>query len=244
MCRMSAFDTGPNLQRDNVRAAVAAHIRQAILDGQLKPGERLKESALAETFGISRTPIREALMMLQTDGLITMTPHRGTFVRAFESSEVEDIFQLRTVLEALSAVRACERRTEEDLEAMEAAVIRLDAMDVERSGVADIWRENVAFHMAVAEAAHTAKLSAFLRNLFDLPIYYQRPVHYSTEQKDQFVRAHRAIFERIRARDATGAEAMVKAHISEARVFAVEQPRLAADGDVAALAQDPPAGPN
>jgi DNA-binding GntR family transcriptional regulator len=229
---MGIFDSGPNLQRDNVSAAVAAHIRKAIMDGRLMPGERLKESALAETFGISRTPIREALMMLQTDGLITTVPHRGSVVRAFATAEVEDIFLLRTTLEAFAATRACERRTEDDLASMGAAIDRLEAMDVTACSIADIWRENVAFHMGVAEAAHTAKLVDFLRNLFDLPVYYQRPVEYSETQKQQFVRAHRAILDRIVARDAGGAEAMVKAHISEARIFAVEQARLrVADAD-------------
>lgn len=221
MNRLPDFGESP-IPKSNASWAAAELIRKAIIDGSFKEGQRLKESELAAALGLSRTPIREALLILQSDGMIANEPRKGAVVRAYSESELADMFDLRAHLEAFAARWACMRRTDEDIAEMDASIKALDAIDVEESGVAEIWRENVRFHMGVAVAAHTPKLVGFLRGLFDLPVYYFKPTDYTVAQKDSFVRTHRKILEAIERSDSVGAETLVRAHILEARGLRVE----------------------
>ncbi|MEI7626468.1 MAG: FCD domain-containing protein, partial [Actinomycetota bacterium] len=120
-----------------------------------------------------------------------------------------------------AARRACERRTSADLVALEESIVRLDAFDVTTASVVDIWRENVAFHIAVAEAAHTLKLVEFLRSLFDLPAVYHPIFAYTEENKALFVSWHRRIAAAISARDSEGAAQLTRDHVLEARGLAL-----------------------
>src|SRR5687768_11444608 len=95
----------------NASALAADLIREAIMDGRLEPGARLKEERLAQDLGISRTPVREALQRLNTEGLVQARPNRGTFVRAYEPAELDELYELRALLEGHAARRAAERLT-------------------------------------------------------------------------------------------------------------------------------------
>ena len=90
----------------NASAAATELIRQAIVDGRLPPGQRLKEEELARELGISRTPVREALLILQTEGLVDAAPNRGAVVRSHDADDLEDLYQLRALLEGYAARRA------------------------------------------------------------------------------------------------------------------------------------------
>lgn len=210
------FGESPIL-KSNASWAAAELLRKAIIDGNFAEGQRLKESELAEALGLSRTPIREALLILQSDGMISNEPRKGAVVRSYSDSELADMFDLRAHLEAFAARWACGRRTDEDLAELAASVKCLDEIDVDSASVADIWRENVRFHMGLAVAAHTPKLVGFLRGLFDLPVYYMRPLDYTVAQKNRFVSAHSKILEAIVARDSVSAETLLRAHVLEAR---------------------------
>jgi DNA-binding GntR family transcriptional regulator len=215
-------DFGAAPRRENASVAAAGVLRKAIIDGRFAPGQRLKESELADALGFSRTPIREALLILQSDGMIFNEPRKGAIVRAYTDVELEDMFELRAQLEVFAARRACHRRTDDDLAELEDTANRLEKIDVTGATVGEIWHENVRFHMGVAVAAHTAKLVGFLRSLFDLPVYYMRPSDYTAEQKATFARAHRLIVEAIWARDVSSADILMRAHVLEARSVRVE----------------------
>ena len=90
----------------NASAAATELIREAIVDGRLPPGQRLKEEELARELGISRTPVREALLILQTEGLVDAAPNRGAVVRSHDADDLEDLYQLRALLEGYAARRA------------------------------------------------------------------------------------------------------------------------------------------
>src|SRR5207249_3993911 len=87
----------------NASAAATELIREAIVDGRLVPGERLKEEELAHELGISRTPVREALLVLQAEGLVDAAPNRGAVVRAHDAVDLDDLYQLRALLEGYAA---------------------------------------------------------------------------------------------------------------------------------------------
>ena len=96
----------------NASVAATELIREAILDGRLEPGQRLKEEELARQLGISRTPVREALLMLQVEGQVVATPNRGAVVRVHTADDLDDLYHLRALLEGHAARRAGARITE------------------------------------------------------------------------------------------------------------------------------------
>src|SRR5437867_8366947 len=104
------IEAGTQLVR-NASGAATEVIRQAILDGRLEPGRRLKEEELARELGISRTPVREALLVLQAEGLVDAAPNRGAVVRAHDAVDLDDLYQLRALLEGYAARRAASRIT-------------------------------------------------------------------------------------------------------------------------------------
>src|SRR2546426_12550534 len=95
----------------NASVAATELIREAIVDGRLAPGQRLKEEELARELGISRTPVREALLVLQSEGLVAAEPNRGATVRAHDAADLDDLHQLRALLEGYAARRAATRIT-------------------------------------------------------------------------------------------------------------------------------------
>src|SRR5437867_1687707 len=109
---MGILQEGDALVR-NASVAATELIREAIVDGRLEPGQRLKEEELARELGISRTPIREALLMLQAEGLVDAVPNRGAMVRVHTPEDLDDLYQLRALLEGYAARRAALRISDE-----------------------------------------------------------------------------------------------------------------------------------
>ena len=105
-----------------LRDVVFNTLRQAILRGELKPGERLMEIALSQRLGVSRTPVREAIRMLEQEGLVIMIPRKGAQVAEISEKDLKDVLEVRLGLEELAVRIACQRITEEELEELERAV--------------------------------------------------------------------------------------------------------------------------
>ena len=99
-----------------LRDVVFNTLRQAILRGELKPGERLMEIALSQRLGVSRTPVREAIRMLEQEGLVIMIPRKGAQVAEISEKDLKDVLEVRLGLEELAVRIACQRITEEELE--------------------------------------------------------------------------------------------------------------------------------
>ena len=100
-------------------SAIRVHdaLRAAILEGEIAPGARLRAEALAERFGTSRTPVREALLMLEREGLVSVEPHRGAIVRSFDAADLLDLYEVRALIEPHAAARAATRIDAEQLDA-------------------------------------------------------------------------------------------------------------------------------
>ena len=112
----------------NASAAASEIIREAIIDGRLAPGQRLKEEELARELGISRTPVREALVILEGEGLVESVPKRGASVRAYAADDLDDMYQLRALLEGYAARRAATRISAEDVGRLEESCARFDRL--------------------------------------------------------------------------------------------------------------------
>jgi DNA-binding GntR family transcriptional regulator len=211
---------------------LAATLQARMISGELVSGTRLRQVALAEEFGVSRTPIREALRKLQASGLVEVHPHRGALVRAPSSREIRDAYEVRAELEGLAAELAAHRIHHEQLDALhevqrefrETLAHLLQARtggglqavpeeDIER------WRHaNDGFHQQIQEAAANDVLVATLSHLHrSFPRDLTRTVlGESSELLAENVREHEAILAAIEGRDATEARALMVRHVRHA----------------------------
>ncbi len=142
----------------NASAAASEVIRRAIIDGRLAPGRRLKEEELARELGISRTPVREALLMLESEGLVELIPKRGASVRAYAVDDLDDMYQLRALLEGYAARRAATRISPEDVARLEESCARFDRLRAE-DDLLELVKENLFFHNVILEAAGSERLT-------------------------------------------------------------------------------------
>lgn len=183
-----------------LRDVVFNTLREAILKGELKPGERLMELQLAAKLGVSRTPIREAIRMLEQEGLAVTIPRKGAEVARMTEKDMEDVLEIREALDELAAKIACTRMTEDQLKQLEAIketfVESTRSHDVKRIAEAD-----VSFHDVIYEATGNPKLVSMLNNLRE-QIYRYR-VEYLKEEKNYptLIGEHEAIVEALYARN-------------------------------------------
>jgi DNA-binding GntR family transcriptional regulator len=199
----------------NASAAATELIRGAIVDGRLAPGERLKEEELARELGISRTPIREALLMLQAEGLVDAMPNRGATVRAHSAEDLDDLYQLRALLEGFAARRAASRLSEQDVAELWASCDRFDGLGAD--DVREIVKENLHFHHTILTGAGSRRLVQMARKTIELPLVYKSYIWYSPDQQRISAHYHRQIARALAARDGERAEMIMKEHIFEAR---------------------------
>jgi DNA-binding GntR family transcriptional regulator len=209
-------------------ASVAATelIRSAILEGRLEPGQRLKEEELARELGISRTPVREALLVLQTEGLIDSAPNRGASVRSYELDDLDDLYLLRALLESFAARLAATRITDDEIAELRASNERFVALRA-RDDIVELVRENVRFHDVILAAARSERLAQMVRGVVQLPLVYRSYVWYSPGQKLISEHYHRQLTAALAAHEPERAELVMKEHVLEARDFLVARLRAA-----------------
>ena len=228
------FATVPKMLEEGVplvrNASVAATelIREAILDGRLAPGERLKEVELARELGISRTPVREALLLLQTEGLVDAVPNRGAAVRAHGPEDLDDLYQLRALLEGYAARRAATRISAEAIQRLMASCDRFEELQADDGSAGARPGEHVLpRHDPRGRGERTAE--SMVRKVIELPLVYKSYIWYSADQKHISAHYHRQIANALAARDAERAELVMKEHVFEARDLLVNYLRSTAD---------------
>jgi DNA-binding GntR family transcriptional regulator len=192
-----------------VSASVAASLRDDIVSGLLESGTRLRQVELAQRFGVSTTPVREALAALQNEGLVRVHPQRGAVVFVPSADELREHYEIRAALEALAARRAAERFDPEAGEALEAI---LDEM---ASGPSvDRYLElNLRFHSGVYELAARPRLVEMIETLRDASSAYLRIYARAEFPAERLDAEHREILAACRAQDAERAAAAVRAHL-------------------------------
>lgn len=211
--------TPPLAQRTS--EGVARILRDAILAGKLKPGQPLRERLLAEELGISRTPIREALFILQGEGLVDLIPNRGATVRAVTARDIAQIYALRAVLEAHAARVAAENHTEHHLAEMEDAYARLRRLGA-RATAADQAHADLLFHSRISAATGSDLLQTITRQVLAVTASYRSHYTYRAEQIRTANQQHRAILDALRDRDGDLAAKLVGEHITWSSHVALE----------------------
>ena len=207
----------------NASAVATELIREAIVNGRLTPGQRLKEEELARELGISRTPIREALLVLQAEGLVDAAPNRGATVRAHTAEDLDDLYQLRALLEGHAARRAAGRLSDRQLDTLRDSCRRFDVLG--NGDVREIVRENLLFHNTILEGAASARLAQMVRKVIELPLVYKSYIWYSPDQQRISAHYHRQITKALEMHDGERAELIMKEHVFEARDLLVTHVR-------------------
>ena len=146
-----------------LRDVVFNTLRRAILKGELKPGERLMEIALAERLGVSRTPIREAMRKLELEGLVVMIPRRGAQVANITEKDLNDVLEVRIALEKMAIEKACQLITEKELEELEKAAKAFEKA-IDEENVVKLAETDEIFHDIIYNAAGNARLNQVLNN--------------------------------------------------------------------------------
>ena len=198
-------------------------LRAAIIGGEYAPGERLRAEALAARFGTSRTPVREALMLLEGDGLVEIEPRRGAVVRSFDPADLVDLYEVRALLEARAAGLAAARIAPADLALLEATCERVESLTGNSARTIDtLIATNEDFHRILIEAAGSPRLSAALRTVAGIPRPFKTVFWNDASARARSLAAHREIIAGLRAGSSDRAESAMRLHVLNARDFVTE----------------------
>ena len=196
-----------------LRDVVFNTLREAILKGELQPGERLMELQLAAKLGVSRTPIREAIRMLEQEGLAVTMPRKGAEVARMTLKDMEDVLEVREALDELAAKIACDKITDQQLEKL--LIIKDEFVkSMESSDVKKIAEADVKFHDVIYEATDNAKLVNLLSNLRE-QIYRYRVEYLKNEDNyPTLIKEHEEIFKALKARDKEKVTKAMHTHVA------------------------------
>ncbi|SNB47676.1 GntR family transcriptional regulator [Geobacter sp. DSM 9736] len=147
-----------------LREKILETIRDAIISGALKPGEKVAEPELAERFGISRTPIREAFRQLESEGYLTVIPRKGAVVVSFSQKDVEEFYAIKSILEGYAARRACENLSEKEIDKLQTINEKLRTLS-DNGDIKHFFKVHNDFHDLFIKAADNDKLYELITNL-------------------------------------------------------------------------------
>jgi DNA-binding GntR family transcriptional regulator len=190
-------------------------LRQAIIEGKLPPGSRLSVPLLAQQFDVSRSPVREAVQRLVSDGLATEEPHRGAGVAVLDPTELVPLYEIREVLEGLAARLAAQHASDDELEQL-ADAHREHAAALDRGKASHHASLDLAFHAQLRLAAHHPELLSYLERVqgrIAIAILGGNPQVWSRHA----IKEHQAILDAVLARDPRAAEEAARAHVQRVR---------------------------
>lgn len=223
------------IERSALYEQVAERVRERIYEHDLLPGQPIDEKQLCEQFGISRTPLREALKVLHSEGLVELVPRRGCFVKALELEEMRELFPVMAVLEGLCAREAVMHTSKEEFNKLEALHAQLE--EHAAAGNIDAYYDvNFQIHQLIQEMSRNRwlqRVTSDLRKILRLARHTQLTIDGRLQQSLQ---EHRQIMENFRRRDAEAVEHTMKQHLN-AQLDALEQWESSHSPTVAANSQ-------
>ena len=207
-----------------LRDLVFTTLRQAILKGELQPGERLMEIQLAEKMGVSRTPIREAIRKLEKEGLVIMVPRKGAEVAGISEKMLKDVLEVRMTLEKLAFSLAMDNIKPEDIVKLEKAeTVFADA--VSKGTLIDMTNADEAFHFIIYDVADNEKLREILNNLKENMYRYRLEYLKDQNYRDSLTREHAGIIESLRTGDREAGIKVVEKQIENQKKAVMEKLR-------------------
>jgi len=198
-----------------LRDLVFEAIREAIVDGTLKPGERLMEASLAEELGVSRTPVREAIRKLELANFVVMIPRRGAYVADISLKDVADVFEIRGALEALAAELAAERASEDEIERLERLLVEIGKA-IEARNVELVVDLDTQFHDVLFSASRNERLGQILSLLREHIQRFRTLTLSNPARMRVALDEHRGLVEALASRDGQLARRLAAEHIESA----------------------------
>lgn len=196
-----------------LRDVVFNTLRQVILRGEFKPGERLMEIQLANKLGVSRTPIREAIRKLELEGLVIMIPRKGAEVADITEKSLRDVLEVRKALEELAVQLACEKITQEELEELEKAGENFKKVLKRSKDITEVAEADVRFHDVIYMATDNQKLIHLLNKLREQMYRYRVEYLKNPDVHEQLTQEHEEIVYHIKRREKVEATAVTCQHI-------------------------------
>lgn len=209
MTRISSAD---GIHRRYLHDEVADRLRELILTGGLEPRARVNELELCERFGTSRTPLREAIKILSSEGLLELLPNRGARVASLSAGEIDEMVQVVAGLEAVAAELACQRAGDDEIEAIAADTEAMSAAYRTRDEVA-YFNLNRAIHEGIMASARNVTLKSIYVNLSSRIQRMRYTAHKTEEQWSRAMGEHHEMVRFLRARDGARLAELMKLHI-------------------------------
>ncbi|MGD9742414.1 MAG: GntR family transcriptional regulator [Dongiaceae bacterium] len=201
------------IARRSLHDELVERLRDLIGTGVLASGEKIQEMALCKQFGVSRTPLREALKVLASEGIVTLQPHRGATVASLSVPELEEVFPVMGALESLAGEIACSRITDAEI----AEIASLHRRMVEhwrRRELQPYFAINQAIHQAILEATHNETLKSVYRSLASRVRTARYVANMSDERWHEAVTEHEAMLTALEARDGAALSGILKNHLA------------------------------
>lgn len=212
-----------NHERQSMAERVSTALREQIVSGELRPGQWLRQEAIANRFGTSRIPAREALRQLEGEGLVNLTAHSGARVALLDPGELDEIYQIREQLEPMAIAQSAPRLTDEDLLQLEALVVEMEELTdgpYNHEAIINFLGVDRRFHLTASSAARMPRLLQLVENLLLAAQPYRRAyllllddperIHFNNIE-------HRLLLDALRRREPSEAELILRLHIGRTR---------------------------
>lgn len=196
-----------------LRDVVFNTLRQAILRGEMEPGERLMEIQLSQKLGVSRTPIREAIRKLELEGLVIMIPRKGAEVAHITEKDMRDVLEVRSTLEELAVTLACKNVTPDKIEALKAANKVFESAIISKD-VVNIVDADVSFHDIIYAMTDNQRLIQIINNLREQMYRYRLEYVKDARTHSILISEHNDIIQKLQDRNVEDAKTVVRQHIN------------------------------
>lgn len=216
-------------ENDNLplRDQIFYALKRAIIMGRLKEGERIYELSLSKEMGVSRTPIRDAFRMLESEGLVNMSHYKGVVVSGISEKQMQDVLEVRRTLEGLSVSLACQRRDEATLQALLEAAdefeqkVSMITGEITKEEANALVEADEKFHDIILKSAKNDKLNTIMQGLLDQVYRYRFELLKIKETHAGLVSEHRKIVDAIKNCDGDSAVAVMQEHIDRQAEYIV-----------------------
>lgn len=206
----------PDILR-TMRSDIVKIIQEAILSKEYEPGQRIREEEIIDRIGVSRTPIREAFVVLEQEGLIEIKPHRGTYVATFTRDEIIDLLSIESVMEGLAASLAAQNATDEQIGKMENLLESSKSILEKKFDSEEFYRYDRKFHHSIVVCSGSPTISRVLEKQLS-QIYLCR--YYTITTPNRFAHSiseHQEILKSIKQRDPASAERAARFHMESVK---------------------------
>jgi DNA-binding GntR family transcriptional regulator len=196
-----------------LREVIFDTLREAIITGELKPGERLMEVKLAEKMGVSRTPVREAIRMLELEGLVDMLPRKGAHVAELSVKDIMDVLEVRAAMDSLATRLAAERISDEEIKELKQIQMQFVSYS-EKENLQGTIKKDVEFHELIYRASRNDRLLQITNNLREQIQRFRVIYLKDYSSPGNLIKEHEDIYNAISSRDAEMAQKYAQVHIN------------------------------